>query len=77
MHYNYAPTIFENNEFKVMKFDDNLYTNKTEFIWSMNNVSDYSIAPFKSKLDPLKSWAMPYVTGHKYKLHWRYGIDFT
>ena len=20
---------------------------------------------------------MPYVTGHKYKIHWRYGLDFT
>ena len=31
----------------------------------------------KVSLDPLNSWAVPYVTGHKYKVHWRYGLDFT
>jgi hypothetical protein len=24
----------------------------------------------------MNAWAVPYVTGHKYKVHWRYGLDF-
>lgn len=24
----------------------------------------------------MKAWAIPVVTGHKYKVHWQYGLDF-
>ena len=24
----------------------------------------------------MKSWSIPWVTGHKYKIHWENGIDF-
>ena len=32
--------------------------------------------PFKDKQDPLKSWSVPYVTGHRYRVHWEAGLDF-
>ena len=38
--------------------------------------SAYSIVPFKSKQKPSNGWAMPYVTGHRYRLHWEAGLDF-
>lgn len=38
--------------------------------------ANYSVVPFKSKLAPSDGWAMPYVTGHKYRVHWAEGLDF-
>jgi hypothetical protein len=43
----------------------------------MSAENNYSIVPFRQNLDPSFSWAMPYVTGHKYKIHWSNGIDFS
>ena len=31
---------------------------------------------YKSKLKPSNGWAMPFVTGHRYRLHWAEGLDF-
>jgi hypothetical protein len=32
----------------------------------------------KEKLDPMKSWTFPFVTGHKYHIHWSItGVDWT
>ena len=67
-------------EFKVLKFDDNLFINNNNNAtdYYLNAVpTDYSIVPFRQKLDPKNHWAMPFVTGHKYKIHWRFGLDFT
>ena len=38
--------------------------------------SNYSLVPFKDKQKPSQGWAMPYVTGHRYSLHWEAGLDF-
>lgn len=38
--------------------------------------SNYSVVPYKDKGDPMNGWAMPYVTGHRYRLHWESGLDF-
>lgn len=65
-------------ELKVTKWDESLVgSDKTAYIQSLDNVTDVSILPFKTDLDPKNGWAVPYVTGHKYKVHWRYGLDFT
>ena len=37
---------------------------------------NYSNAPFRLKTKPTNSWALPYATGHTYKIHWRQGLDF-
>ena len=51
----------------------------------MNNVSyenylldksQYSKFPFRPKTEPANAWAIPVVTGHKYKVHWQNGLDF-
>jgi hypothetical protein len=34
------------------------------------NKDNYSIAPMRPKKDPTFAWALPYVTGKKYKIHW-------
>jgi len=33
--------------------------------------------PFKRKQDPSDGHAVPFVTGHRYYIHWASGIDFT
>ncbi len=70
--------MFNLMEMKVLKFDDNLFTDYTpeEYDEHILNSTAYSVVPFKPKLDPSNGWAVPYVTNHKYKLHWRYGLDF-
>jgi hypothetical protein len=31
----------------------------------------------KDKLDPMKSWTVPFVTGHKYRIYWDIGqLDY-
>ena len=65
--------------FKVVRYDDNKlahygYTNETDYL---NNKTEYSTIIFKEKSDPGNGWATPFVTGHKYKIHWGMtGLDF-
>ena len=77
--WNWAPAIFNMMDIKILKYDDSIVkalnsTQLTNYVWDENN---YSIIPFKPKQDPKDGWAVPYVTGHKYKIHFEYGLDFT
>lgn len=42
----------------------------------VDDETNYSVAIFKSKLKPSDGWAMPFVTGHRYRVHWAEGLDF-
>jgi hypothetical protein len=74
----YSPNIFEGMEMKILKYDDDLIDsmNTTTFENYLTLGESYSDVPFKPKKDPSNAWAMPYVTGHKYKVHWRSGLDW-
>lgn len=38
---------------------------------------NYSTVPFKLKQNPSNGWATPFITGHKYKIHFgKTGLDF-
>ena len=39
--------------------------------------ANYASVAWKSKQDPSDAWAAPYVTGHRYRIHWGEGLDFT
>lgn len=40
--------------------------------------AEHSEMKFRTDLDPVRSWAVPFVTGHRYKIHWvRTGVDVT
>lgn len=39
--------------------------------------STFSRIPWKDKQNPTNGWAVPFVTGHKYRINWGDGIDFT
>jgi hypothetical protein len=59
-----------------LKWDDNILANVnvSEYVNSRN----YSLMPWKDKKKPDNAWAIPFVTGHKYKISWgSMGIDFT
>jgi hypothetical protein len=40
-------------------------------------LGNYSVVPWRNKIYPMQAWAMPYVLGKKYKIHWGPGIDYT
>jgi len=58
--------------FKIARFEDALRTTHEDagtlqdFLDEENN---YSVIPFKEKQNPT-GWAVPFVTGHKYRAHW-------
>lgn len=72
-------SMFNGMGFKILKYDD-------EFIGAMDNDtlktyiddrSNYGTIKFLPKIDPMNGWATPFVTGHKYKIHWGLtGLDF-
>lgn len=62
---------------KVLRYDDAQiaeYSNATEYLL---NKTEYATMLFLMKAKPNKAWATPFVTGHKYKLHWgQTGLDW-
>lgn len=42
----------------------------------LDDEDNYGIVPFKEKTNPSSAWAMPFITGHRYRLHWEAGLDF-
>lgn len=63
---------------KVLRYDDSNLAeygnNATEY---EANKTEHSTVIFKMKTDPKNGWAIPFVTGHKYKLSWgQTGLDF-
>ena len=42
-----------------------------------NDESNYSYVPYKAKQNPNKGHAIPFVTNHRYHIHWAVGLDFT
>jgi hypothetical protein len=71
--------LFRGMWFYVLPYDDQLFienggdVNETEYLLEKAN---YGMMEFRPKLDPANGWAVPFVTGHKYKIHWGTGLDF-
>lgn len=64
--------------FRIIRYDDDIIAehggNKTEYLL---NKTHYASMFFKDKLDPANGWAVPFVTGHKYKFHFgATGLDY-
>ena len=62
---------------KIAKIDRDIVGDMTdeEYEAYLETNDNYSLVPFKDKKDPA-GWAMPFVTGKKYRLHWESGLDF-
>jgi hypothetical protein len=58
--------------FKILKYDDDLIgamdvDAKQAYI---DDKTNYGTILYKDKNSPSNAWATPFVTGHKYKIHW-------
>jgi hypothetical protein len=63
---------------RILKYDDSIIRSmdnatKTEYL---NNLSSYTNLPFRKMMNPMNTWGFPVVTGKKYKIHWKNGLDF-
>jgi hypothetical protein len=69
--------LFRGMGFKVLPYDDeilNKYANISDYTQNKSNYGSYI---FTLKLDPKDGWAAPFLTGHKYKIHWGMtGLDY-
>jgi len=66
-------------DMKVLPYDDSITSTLTTSAAQttyINDETNFSIVPFRAKTNPRNSWAIPIVTGHKYKIHWQKGLDF-
>ena len=74
-----SPSHFFGMPLKIAPYDNALVASlraSNELEAYLDSNDNYSQVPFKQKLNPSQGWAMPYVTGHKYRLHWQRGLDF-
>jgi hypothetical protein len=83
--HSYTPTSMNNKALKVLPYDDDILdsfdmtpdetTNTTEYDDYIVDRDNYG--NFVWKMEPSKDWSIPFVTGHKYKIHWGLvGVDF-
>ena len=65
--------------FRILQWDDDLINamSPEELTSYIDDKPGYGMAYFKEKLDPVETWTIGYVTGHKYKIHWgQTGLDW-
>ena len=77
--FGYTPDHFKGMEMKIAKFENSaISAMKSTGTYEdyIDSDSNYSEVIFKKATLPDDGWAMPYVTGHKYRVHWRRGLDF-
>jgi len=71
--------IFTSQPINILKWDDSITSplDSTGLDDYIKNISAYSRIPFRGVSD-LSGWAVPYVTGHKYKISFGSGpLDWT
>lgn len=62
---------------KILRWDDDLLAAQEDLDAYIDDAANYGSVDYKLHADPSKGWATPFVTGHKYKLHWGIsGVDF-
>ena len=59
-------------DLKILKFDDSIVGSMDNATLTsyINNKDNYAIAPMRQHANPMFAWALPFVTGKKYKIHW-------
>lgn len=63
--------------FKILPYDDDLLAAQANVTDYLNNKSNYGTIMFKQFHTPSNGWATPFVTGHKYKIHFGMtGLDY-
>lgn len=77
----YQPGHFDGMDIKILKFDETdmqtlINANDGSYDAYLDDITNYSEIFYKAKLKPA-GYAIPYVTNHRYKIHWANGLDFT
>jgi hypothetical protein len=77
--YNYLPALLNMQPMHLLKIDDAILSPMDNVTKKMyyGDTNNYSPVKWRIKTRPGHSWAFPVVTGHKYKLHWGPGLDWT
>jgi hypothetical protein len=74
----YDPGHFRGQPLYITKYDkrdmDQLTDEEKEAY--LDDSANRQRIDFKDKKDPSNGWAVPYVTGHRYRLHWSNHLDF-
>jgi hypothetical protein len=67
---------FKNQGLRLLRYDDVLMLSQNREKY-LENIDNYSSMPFQAKGSPSNGWSIPFITGHKYKIHWgNVGLDF-
>ena len=62
---------------KILRYDDDLLAGQEDLDAYLDDTANYGSIDFKELKDPRNGWATPFVTGHKYKIHFgQSGVDF-
>jgi hypothetical protein len=79
VYYNFKPNIFDKQPMRILKYDDSIVglMNNVSKKAYLDNITHYTDLEFRLMLKPMSSWAFPVITGRKYKIHWKDGLDFT
>lgn len=84
--FGYAPSYFDGMEMNIIQWDNsilNAFNNDidpddtTERDLYLADDDNYSRIFWKSKLKPNNAWAVPWVTGHTYRVTWANDLDYT
>jgi hypothetical protein len=68
---------FQNMGAKILRYDDDFLKKQKSLKDYKEKKDNYATIIFKLKQNPMNGWAIPFVTGHKYKIHWgQTGLDY-
>lgn len=70
-----TPNSFDSMEMKLAKYDDSITSvlDATALEAYQLDTNNYGAVFYKEKTNPMNSWAIPMVTGHKYRAYWDIG----
>lgn len=70
-----SPSSFDLMLLKIAKYDDSMTSamNPIDLQAYQKNTANYGEVFYKPKKNPMSSWAVPFVTGHKYRMYWDIG----
>ena len=73
----YQPDHFTGMTMNILPYDQSLVNALPDKQAYIDDGSNYSGIFWKEKLKPSNGWAVPFVTGHKYRITWANDLDYT
>jgi len=78
--YDALPSYLKGMNMKIAPYDTYItreFEDDESYQAFLDDESYYGVIPFKPKRLPMNSWTIPFVTNHRYRIHWAEGMDFT